>query len=54
MTAVVNSRYDVVRFLLEAGADPNLSDEFQTPRRTANVKNMHYLDGIVLMKQFAI
>lgn len=47
MAAVVNRRHDVVRFLLETGADPNLSDEFQTPRRTAKQKNMHYLDGIL-------
>lgn len=45
LVAAVNGRYEVVECLLQAGADPNLSDEYINPNRTANEKGMHPLEG---------
>ncbi|CAH1111358.1 unnamed protein product [Psylliodes chrysocephalus] len=48
LVAAVNGRYEVVECLLQAGADPNLSDEYINPNRTANEKGMHPLEVLMI------
>lgn len=38
--------------LLEAGADPNLTDEFSNVYQTAREKHMHSLEGIAHLAHF--
>lgn len=45
LVAAVNEHYDIVEILLEAGADPNLPDNFINANRTANEKRMHPIEG---------
>lgn len=45
LVAAVNDRLEVVKILLKAGADPNLSDEFSNLNRMARDKKMHSLES---------
>ena len=44
MLAAVNGRAEVVSVLLEAGADPNAEEEFQTVYNTARMLGVHTLE----------
>uniref|UniRef100_A0A4W4EAU6 Clp ATPase C-terminal domain-containing protein n=1 Tax=Electrophorus electricus TaxID=8005 RepID=A0A4W4EAU6_ELEEL len=46
MVACMNRHHNVVKVLLEAGADPNLGDEFSSVYGTARDKGVHSLDGM--------
>lgn len=43
--AAINGRLGAVKVLLEAGADPNLGDEFTDPKRIALTKGLHSWQG---------
>ena len=43
--AAVNGKSEAVKVLLDAGADPNLGDEFINVYRTAIDKGLHSIDG---------
>jgi len=45
--AAVNGHREVVEVLLQAGADPNLPDEYTNIYHTAREKGMHSLDVMV-------
>uniref|UniRef100_A0A4W4E9Z3 Mitochondrial disaggregase n=1 Tax=Electrophorus electricus TaxID=8005 RepID=A0A4W4E9Z3_ELEEL len=47
MVACMNRHHNVVKVLLEAGADPNLGDEFSSVYGTARDKGVHSLDVLV-------
>lgn len=47
MVAAVNSRHEICKLLLEAGADPNLGDKFVNINRIAKEHKIHSLEGIV-------
>uniref|UniRef100_A0A1B6E1C0 Uncharacterized protein n=1 Tax=Clastoptera arizonana TaxID=38151 RepID=A0A1B6E1C0_9HEMI len=42
--AIMNQRLDIIEILLEAGADPNLGDEFINAHKTAQAKRLHPLE----------
>ena len=44
MLAAVNGKAEVVSVLLEAGADPNAEEEFQTVYNTARMRGIHSLE----------
>ncbi|XP_012261411.2 caseinolytic peptidase B protein homolog isoform X2 [Athalia rosae] len=46
-TAAINGKVEVVKFLLEKGADPNAGDEFVNVYRTALEKGLHSLDVLM-------
>lgn len=46
MVAAVNGKLEICKILLEAGADPNLTDKFANPNRTGKELGMHSLEGI--------
>lgn len=48
MLAAVNGHYEIVKILLEAGADPNLGEEYINPKRTAAEKGLHPMEGTYL------
>ncbi|CAG9860711.1 unnamed protein product [Phyllotreta striolata] len=48
LVATVNGRYEVAEYLLKSGADPNLSDNYINPNRTANEKGMHPLEVLMI------
>lgn len=43
--AAVNGRVDMIRLLLESGADLNAGDDYVNVYRTASEKGLHTLDG---------
>lgn len=43
--ASINGRTNVVKALLDAGADPDLGDEFCNVQVTAHEKGLHSIDG---------
>uniref|UniRef100_A0A3B4D7P7 Mitochondrial disaggregase n=1 Tax=Pygocentrus nattereri TaxID=42514 RepID=A0A3B4D7P7_PYGNA len=45
MVASMNRHHNVVKVLLESGADPNLGDEFSSVYGTARDKGIHSLEG---------
>lgn len=45
MVAAVNDKVGVCKVLLDAGADPNLGDEYINSNRTAKEKGMHSIEG---------
>nr|DBA32254.1 TPA: hypothetical protein GDO54_000058 [Pyxicephalus adspersus] len=46
MVAAMARNHSIVRSLLQAGADPNLGDEFASVYETAKEKNMHSLEDL--------
>lgn len=49
LLAAVNDRVEIVKLLLKAGADPNMSDEFSNINRIARDKKLHSLEGIRML-----
>ncbi|XP_048016381.1 caseinolytic peptidase B protein homolog [Megalobrama amblycephala] len=47
MVAAMNKQHNVVKVLLEAGADPNLGDDFNSVYETAREKGVHSLEVLV-------
>ncbi|XP_007247708.3 caseinolytic peptidase B protein homolog [Astyanax mexicanus] len=47
MVAAMNRQHNVVKVLLESGADPNLGDEFSSVYGTARDKGVHSLEVLV-------
>lgn len=47
MVAAMNRQHNVVKVLLEAGADPNLGDDFNSVYETAREKGVHSLEVLV-------
>ncbi|XP_062910781.1 mitochondrial disaggregase isoform X1 [Mobula hypostoma] len=47
MVAAMNKNHSVVKVLLEAGADPNLGDEFRNMYETSREKRIHSLEVLV-------
>ncbi|XP_072900443.1 mitochondrial disaggregase [Hemitrygon akajei] len=47
MVAAMNKNHSVVKVLLEAGADPNLGDEFRNVYETSREKRIHSLEVLV-------
>ncbi|KAG1944196.1 caseinolytic peptidase B protein homolog [Pimephales promelas] len=47
MVAAMNKQHNVVKVLLEAGADPNLGDDFTSVYETAREKGVHSLEVLV-------
>ncbi|XP_072376408.1 mitochondrial disaggregase-like [Diabrotica undecimpunctata] len=47
LVATVNGRYEIVEYLLKNQADPNLSDNYVNPNRTANEKGMHPIEVLM-------
>ncbi|XP_050985962.1 caseinolytic peptidase B protein homolog [Labeo rohita] len=47
MVAAMNRQHNVVKVLLEAGADPNLGDDFSSVYETAREKGVHSLEVLV-------
>ncbi|XP_067307580.1 mitochondrial disaggregase-like [Pseudorasbora parva] len=47
MVAAMNRQHNVVKVLLEAGADPNLGDDFNSVYETARDKGIHSLEVLV-------
>uniref|UniRef100_A0A8C1ZTZ3 Caseinolytic peptidase B protein homolog n=1 Tax=Cyprinus carpio TaxID=7962 RepID=A0A8C1ZTZ3_CYPCA len=45
MVAAMNRQHNVVKVLLEAGADPNLGDDFSSVYEAAREKGVHSLEG---------
>ncbi|XP_040190854.1 caseinolytic peptidase B protein homolog isoform X2 [Rana temporaria] len=45
MVAAMSRNQSIVKSLLQAGADPNLGDEFSSMYETAKEKSMHSLEG---------
>lgn len=45
MVAAVNGHYDIVKLLLASGANPNLSDNYINPSRTAQEKGLLSIEG---------
>lgn len=45
MVACVNGRSGVVKVLLQAGANPNLADEFTNVSRAAHERGLHSMEG---------
>ncbi|XP_023016154.1 mitochondrial disaggregase [Leptinotarsa decemlineata] len=48
LVAIVNERSDIVEMLLNAGADPNLPDNYINPNRTAHEKGMHPVEVLMI------
>ncbi|XP_057651338.1 caseinolytic peptidase B protein homolog [Diorhabda carinulata] len=48
LVATVNGRYEVTEYLLKMNADPNLSDNYVNPNRTANEKGMHPIEVLMI------
>lgn len=48
LVAAVNGRYEVAEYLLKMNADPNLSDNYINPNRTANEKGMHPIEVLMI------
>jgi len=46
-TAAINQKAEVIKVLLDNGADVNAGDNFANVYRTAKEKSMHPLDGII-------
>lgn len=51
LVATVNEHFDIVEALLEAGADPNLSDNYINSTRTAHEKGMHPIEGNLMHQE---
>ncbi|XP_051966730.1 caseinolytic peptidase B protein homolog [Xyrauchen texanus] len=47
MVAAMNRQHNVVRVLLEAGADPNMGDDFSSVYETARERGIHSLEVLV-------
>ncbi|XP_043928958.1 caseinolytic peptidase B protein homolog [Protopterus annectens] len=47
MVAAMNRNYSIVKLLLEAGADPNVGDEFSSVYECAKAKGIHSLEVLV-------
>lgn len=45
MVAAINGRAGVVKILLDAGADPNMADEFTNVNKAARERGLHSLEG---------
>lgn len=45
LVAAVNGRLEIVKILLKAGADPNMSDEFSNINRMARDMKLHSLES---------
>lgn len=45
MVGAINDRAEVCQYLLEAGADPNMSDEYINSNRTAHEHGLFPLEG---------
>lgn len=48
-TAAINQKPEVIKILLENGADVNAEDRFVNVHRTAIEKGLHSLDGTFLI-----
>lgn len=48
--AAINGRLASVKALLEAGANPDLGDDFMDPKRTAITKGLHSWQGKLIFK----
>lgn len=48
MVAVVNQKFDVLKLLVKAGADLNLTDEYTNPHKTAHEKGIHTLEVLMV------
>lgn len=49
MTAAVNGRYQMCKYLLSNGADPNLGDNYINSHRTASTQGLHSIEGKVAL-----
>lgn len=45
MVAAINGRAGVVKILLDAGADPNMADDFTNVTKAARERGLHSLEG---------
>ncbi|KAL1509132.1 hypothetical protein ABEB36_003919 [Hypothenemus hampei] len=48
MVAVVNSQHDIVKILLANGANPNLTDNYVDPKRTARETGLHPVEVLMI------
>lgn len=48
-TAAINQKEEVIKILLDNGADINAGDNFVNVYRTAMEKGLHSLDGIIFV-----
>ncbi|KAF7280465.1 hypothetical protein GWI33_005860 [Rhynchophorus ferrugineus] len=48
MVAVINGHQDIVQLLLENGANPNLSDNYINPTRTAQEHHLHPIEVLMI------
>ncbi|EFA01960.1 mitochondrial disaggregase [Tribolium castaneum] len=51
MVAAVNNQYEAVKALLEAGAEPNLGEEFISAKRTAKEKGLHPIEVLMTREE---
>lgn len=54
MVAVINGHKDVVELLLQNGANPNLSDNYINPTRTAQEQHLHPIEGETKINSLSI
>lgn len=45
MVAAVNGRVGVCKYLLDAGADPDIGDSYINSHRTASNRGLHSVEG---------
>lgn len=51
-TAAINNKAEIIKILLDNGADINAGDNFVNVYRTAMEKGLHSLDGILFISIF--